>query len=526
MIRGGLVVDGTGSAGRAADVLLRDGRVAQIGRVDPAAAALQIDASGRLVTPGFIDVHSHADFTVLAFPSAESAIMQGVTTVVTGNCGGGIAPACPERDVRRVAFAYQPDWGVEITWSSFPEYLSRLRDLGVNVAPLVPHGAVRNAVIGLAPRRPSPSELETMSALVSEAMDAGAVGLSTGLEYQPGCYADADEISELVQAVADRGGLYATHMRDRAESFAAATDEALEVSRRTGVRVQLSHVAPRPYAPRDEAQRAFDAIELGRSDGLSVWVDTFPEIWGPGLLGDLLPREIMQGEPDEILARLRNSEGRRRVAEYFAEGRNFLVRAGGYERIFIAANPTRAEDVGRSLPELAANTRTSVAEWCCDALLGAGPMLMSVAIRHLYATEEDLRHVLSLPYCSLGSDGVVTSGEGRDCRYPWNASTYGYVARTLRHYAVEHNFFTVEEAVRRLAALPAEAVGLVDRGLLAEGRAADVVVLDPDRVRDRTSPDDVARFPLGVEHVIVNGVPVVTAGRATGARPGGIVSLP
>ena len=177
VIRGGLVLDGTGEPGRNADVLVVDGRIARIGEVDRSIAAAEIDAGSCVVTPGFIDVHSHADFTVLAFPSAESAVMQGVTPVVTGNCGGGVAPARPEHDVRRVAFAYHPDWGVEITWSTFPEYMARLKNLGVNVAPLVPHGAVRNAVMGLSSRGPSRRELETMCLLVAEAMEAGAVGL-------------------------------------------------------------------------------------------------------------------------------------------------------------------------------------------------------------------------------------------------------------------------------------------------------------------------------------------------------------
>jgi N-acyl-D-amino-acid deacylase len=476
------------------------------------------------VAPGFVDIHSHADFTVLAFPSAESAIMQGVTTVVTGNCGGGVAPASPRRDVRRVAFGYQPGWGLEIDWSTFPEYLARLRGLAVNVAPLVPHGAVRNAVLGLASRPPTPRELERMRRMVVEALDAGAVGLSTGLEYQPGCFAEAGEITELAAVVASRGGLYATHMRDRGDAFAAATAEALAVGAATGVRLQLSHVAPRPYATGDQVERAFAAMETARNNAGLVFVDTFPETWGPGLLADLFPREVVQGTPHTIARRLRNPETRRRVVEFFAEGRNFLVRAGGYESIFIAASPTEERFVGRSLPALAADRRTSVAEWCCDAMVGAGARMMSFAIRHVYAREEDLRRVLRLPFCSLGSDGVVTAGEGSECRYLWNASSYGYVPRTLQHYVAEEPIFTLEEAVRRLARLPAQAAGLDDRGIIAPGAVADLVVLDAVGLQDRSTPEDMARFPRGIEHVLVNGIEVMRSGQPTGAKPGGLVS--
>jgi N-acyl-D-amino-acid deacylase len=524
LIEGGDVIDGTGASGRRADVLVRNGRIEAVGAFPDTVDAARISACGRVVAPGFVDIHSHADFTVLAFPSAESAVMQGVTTVVTGNCGGGVAPTSPRHDVRRVAFGYQPDWGIDIGWSSFPEYLSRLRGLAVNVAPLVPHGAVRNAVLGLVSRAPTAREMERMRGIVAEALDAGAAGLSTGLEYQPGCFAGAEEITKLAALVADRGGLYATHMRDRGDAFAAATEEALAVSAATGVRLQLSHVAPRPYAAHDEVERAFGAIETARSDGNSVYVDTFPETWGPGLLADLFPREAVQGAPRTIARRLRDPGTRRQVAEFFAAGRNFLVRAGGYETIFIASSPTDERFIGRSLPELADGQGTSIAEWCCDAMAGAGARMMSFAIRHVYAREEDLRRVLSLSFCSLGSDGVVTAGEGSKCAYLWNASTYGYVPRALRHYVAEERVFTLEEAVRRLSQLPAEAAGLKSRGIIAPGAAADLVVFDPDGLRDRSTPEDMARFPQGIEHVLVNGIPVVRAGRATGARPGGLVA--
>lgn len=524
LLRSGLLVDGTGARPGRADVLIADGRIAAIGDLGGSVEAAEIAADGRVVAPGFVDVHSHADFTILAFPSADSAVRQGVTTILTGNCGGGVAPASAAHDVRRVAFAYSSEWGVDVSWGSFASYLERVRGVAVNVAALVPHGAIRNAVMGLEARPPSRTELERMKQLLDEALASGGAGFSTGLEYQPGCYADAEEIVELTEVAARRGGLYATHMRNRAERFADATREALEVARRAGVRLQLSHVAPRPYAPRDQVELAFEAIESARGSGLEVWVDTFPEIWGPGTLADLFPREVTQGTPHEVMRRLRERAVRRMIGEFFVRGDNFLVRAGGYEQIFISSSPTRPEDSGRSLVDLAARAQTTVAELSCEMLLEAGPQLMSVGIRHLYATEDDLRRTLRLPNCSLGSDGVVTTGEGRECPFPWNASTYGYAPRTLAYYARDVGLFTIEEAVRRLSALPAQAIGLRDRGVLKEGSAADVVVFDLDRVRDRTTPEDMARHPGGIEHVFVNGAPAVLDGAPTGSRPGKVLS--
>ena len=193
LVRGGFVVDGTGSPGRHADVLVEGGQIAAID-IDGEIDASVIDATGLVVAPGFIDIHTHADFTLLAFPSADSAVRQGVTTVVTGNCGGGMAPAMPEHDVRRVAFAYSTAWGVDISWRDFDEYMGLLGGTAVNVAALIPHGAIRNAVLGLETRPPRASELVRMRAIVAEALDAGAAGLSTGLEYQPGCNAEPAEM--------------------------------------------------------------------------------------------------------------------------------------------------------------------------------------------------------------------------------------------------------------------------------------------------------------------------------------------
>jgi N-acyl-D-amino-acid deacylase len=522
LIQRGFVVDGTGAPGHTADILLDGGRVAAVGSID-ANGAQVVDARGCVVTPGFIDIHSHGDFTLLAFPSARSAVRQGVTTVVIGNCGGGVAPVEPEHDFRRTAFGYSSDWGIDVDWRTFPEYLDRFRRIAVNVVALVPHGALRNAVMGLTAREPTSAELTHMGELLDEALQSGAAGLSSGLEYQPGCFAQPGEIEALAGAVANRGGFYATHMRNRAERFAAATEEALLVTRRTGVRLQLSHVAPRPYAPRRQTARAFELFEKARADGLPIWVDTFPETWGPGTLCDLFPTEVMQGPPAEVLRRLRNPSVRKQIHSYFESGENFLVRAGGYDQIFIASSPAKPEARGKSLDDLARDAGGSVADACCDLLIGTGSQFMAVAIRHVYAREEDVQRVLSLDFASLGSDGVVTSGEDADCAYPWSASTYGYAARTLEHYVREVGLLTLEDAVRKLAALPADAAGLADHGYLRPGAAADVVVLDADRVTDRTTPELCARHPTGIRDVFVNGVRVLADGAATTARPGRVL---
>ncbi len=527
IIRGGTVIDGSGARGFAADLLIEDGLIGAIWRGGSPAEidAEVLDAGGRVVAPGFVDLHAHADVTLLAFPTAESATRQGVTTVVNGNCGLGPAPLRRGRDFRRVTAAYEASWEVPVDWDSFGAYLDRLDGAAINAAMLVPHGAVRNAVMGLDRRPPSAAELAEMVALVEEGMRAGAVGISTGLEYQPGCFAEVDELVAVVAAAARHGGVYATHIRNRGDRFAAAAREAVDVAERAGARLQLSHFAPRPYAPERETEQAFAAVDALAGRGHPVGVDTFPEIWGPGLLLHLLPDEIQRGEPAEMLERLARPDERAGVREHFAAATNFLVRAGGYERIVITSSPADPSLSGRSVAELAAAAGTDPGTWTCDALLGAGLDLAGLAIRHIYATESDLRALMARPDCSLGSDGVVTCCEGADCPYPWNASSYGYAARTLGHYVRDEGFFTLEEAVRRLSALPAESVGLTDRGRLAPGLAADVVVFDAERIDDRTTPDDIARHPVGIDHVLVGGRPVVADGRPVDERPGRTVTL-
>jgi N-acyl-D-amino-acid deacylase len=512
LISGGTIVDGTGHRRFVGDLLIEGDQILEI-RPDiaPPPDAEVLDASGKVVSPGFVDLHSHADYTLLAFPSADSAIRQGITTVSVGNCGGGVAPASTHHDVTRVAFAYNSAWGVELSWESFGEFSGRLDGAGVNVAPLVPHGAIRNAVMGLAPREATTSELATMRDLLVEALDAGAFGMSTGLEYLPGQWASVSEIRSLVSVVGEAGGMYATHIRNRSDSYAASTLEALDTSRDTGARVQLSHFAPRPNTPRSLVDHAFSLMDAAVEEGQPIGIDTFPERWGPALLVDLFPPELMEGSPNSVLARLTDPTIRRAVDSHFADQASFLARVAGYGEIYLSGMPEPTNRVGSSLSELAARAGTTVGLMSCDLLLEASALYRSVGIRHIYATESDLRMTLERPYCSIESDGIVTPGEGKECPLTWNASSYGYTARVLEYYVRDEGFFTLEEAVHRMAGLPARSLGLDRRGTLQVGNFADVVVFDPLTISDTTTPDDVAHHPAGIDAVIVNGALAFTS---------------
>lgn len=515
------LIDGTGAAAVPADILVVDGVVATIGRkLEAPVDCLIIDVADRVVTPGFIDLHSHADMTLIAFPSADSALRQGITTVATGNCGGGVAPLADRSAVNDVAFAYDPSWEIDIDWSGFGGYTSHLDGAGVNVAPLVPHGAVRNAAMGLAARASTAGELDSMCSILSEALDDGAFGLSTGLEYQPGQWATPGEISALVALVGARGRTYATHMRGRADEFETATREALDAAAETDAHLQLSHFAPRPHASPTARRGGFAAVIEAADAGRRVGVDTFPEIWGPALLIDLFPEWVFDGTVAEVLARLADSDLTSTYEKHFDETPGFLARASGYDRIHVTSTPFPASWSGRSLVEVAADLETSVAAAAQKVLVAAQDQYRSVAIRHIYATDDDLEATMRLPYCSIASDGIVTPGEGHSCPMHWNASSYGYVARTIEHHVLGNQLFSLEEAVRRMTALPASQLGINDRGVIKAGAAADLVVIDLENLHDRTTPDDMARHPTGVDYVIVNGGIAVADGVLSPDRHG------
>ncbi|HUG74711.1 MAG TPA: amidohydrolase family protein [Acidimicrobiia bacterium] len=520
LISGGLVVDGTGRPGQIGDVLVDDGVIVGVGRwPDGHLEAQSVDAAGMVVAPGFIDLHTHADYSILAFPDAASALRQGVTTVAVGNCGGGIAPIGDSHDIRPVAFAYQPEWGVETDWRTFPEYIDRLGGLGVNVAAIVPHGALRNSVLGINARPATSAELDAMAAALDDALDAGAVGMSTGLQYRPGCWAPASEIRRLVEIVGSHGRMYATHMRDRSERYADAIRESLEAVYDTDAHLQLSHVAPRPNARHPVIVEAYELMAAVSASGRRFGVDTFPEPWGPGLLVDLFPSELMDGDTSQVLARLRDSSVRAEMEAHIDAGSSFLARVAGYDDIYLSWVPERPDLVGACLGTVA-DPSQGLGAFCCDVLLEAGERLRQVGIRHIYADEAALRDVLAFGFCSVASDGIVTSGEDAAAPLLWSASTYGFTARLFEHYVRGAPLLSLEEAVRRLTSLPASALGLADRGTLAVGARADLVVFDPSRIHDRSSPEEMARHPAGISAVIVNGSIAVDSEGLTGVRAG------
>lgn len=511
ILSGGRVVDGTGCPWFRADVGIRGDRIAALGRLDRAEARRRLDVAGRVVAPGFVDAHVHADLTLFADPLHEPAIRQGVTTYVLGQDGVAMAPASPATlaYVRRytAGFSAAPDTGVR--WSTLAEYLAALdRRTALNVACLVPNGNVRLEVLGLDPRPPTPEELRRMQGLVEQAMAEGAVGLSSGLDYIPSRYADTAELAALCRPVAAAGGVYVTHLRGYAQDrVLPALDEAFEIGRRAGVAVHISHFNSR-------AALVLPRVEAARAEGLDVTYDLYGYLAGSTILAMVaLPPWVQAGGVDATLERLRDPAVRARLGEELDGPRGPL---GPVRLSYVAAEAYRRFE-GWTLEAAARELRgrsgpAELAELVCD-LLVASDLAVGCIVPHQGRGEEDVRALMRHPAMVGGSDGIFTGGRP-------HPRGFGCFARYLGHYVREAGTWTLEEAVQHLAGHPARRFGLTDRGVIRPGLAADLVVFDPDRIADRATYEDGRRLAEGVEHVLVNGEPVLLHGRRTAATPG------
>jgi N-acyl-D-amino-acid deacylase len=522
VIRGGRIVDGTGRPGFDADLVINKGRVRYVGDASGIEDADTWDATGKVVCPGFIDIHNHSDFPIYADGLAQSGVRQGLTTVVTGNCGHGPAPAPDKELAKKITIGINDDWGLDFAWNTFEEYLDSLlyRGISINVAPLVAHGAVRLAAMGFDAREPTPKEMDHMKSLVAEAMSAGAVGLSTGLEYSPGRHAGEQELIALSKVAAQHGGIYASHIRERGDHFESAVEEALNIAREAGLPAQLSHLGPRPYAPAGSFDRVLDAIHGATVDGLRVGIDTFPDTWGPGHLLDLLPPWVYEGPEDEVIERLLDPRTADKSRGYVENRSNFLLRAGTFDENFLSNSNAHPELVGESLHAISERFGLDHTQTMLKLAAADGKEFANVMIRHIFTKQEDLEKLLLQPNCSVETDGAVASREGLLKDLVMNRSSFGYAPRFIREYALDRDMFTLEEAIRKMTSLPADSAQLYDRGRLEPGMAADVVVMDLEQLKDNSTDDAPQAYPSGIDLVAVNGEVVFENGAHTQMMPG------
>jgi N-acyl-D-amino-acid deacylase len=505
IIRNGRVIDGTGAASAPGDVTVGDGRIVAVGDLDRTEAETALDATGLVVAPGFIDMHTHSDLSLLINPRAESKLRQGVTTEVIGQCGFSPAPAPgPRADAIRAIFGV---WGKEVDWSwgSYGEYLDALRQEGtsVNVVPVVGHGVLRTGVMGEENRPPTAGELEEMRAAVRRAMEEGAFGMSSGLAYAPGMFSKTDELAALAAEIAPLGGIYFSHIRGEDERLTGAVSEAIETARRAGAPVQISHLKAEGQRNWGTTEAALDLIQQAGAAGVAVGFDVYPyTAWNTGL-AQLLPAWAREGGREAVLGRLSDAATQLRLVGELAQAAE--ADPGRWERRLLASAGTEAnrELQGKTLAEIAKLRGMPPEQTVLDLLIeeqtDAGMVGFGMC-------EDDVRRVLAHPLATIGSDSASQAPYGVLGRSHPHPRTYGSFARVLGHYAREEGLFSLEEAVAKMTGRSAARLGLRDRGIIAPGMAADIVVLDPEAIADRATYEEPHQYAAGVRWVIVNGV--------------------
>lgn len=522
LIAGGWVVDGTGNPAYPADVAVAGDRIVDVGRLAGAQAARVVDATGRLVTPGFIDAHSHSDWTLLSNPTAESAVRQGVTTEIVGNCGVSLAPVSEANhaatDDLLAAYLFPGD----LTWGGFGEYLDVVRTVGssINYAFFVGHNTLR-AAAGLSGAASGEEALRTMEALVAEAMEAGAIGMSTGLEFDPGRLAPEAEIARMARVVGRYGGLYASHIRDRSAALAEAMDEFLRYAETAGGRGQVSHLNVRADTGAAEGawEAAVERLEQGRRDGCDVLTDNISMTHGPGLMVGILPPWVLEEGTDVAVGRLRDRAVRRRLRTECDRYWRFIHR-GQWHRVRLSVSPQHPELTGLPFPEIAA--RRGGDEWDAffDILADAGPDMTKLLMFGELYSEEHLAQMVGHPLFMLAVDAMNSTATGPLAARTHLPLTYAGQITYLTKFVRDTGLLRLEEAVRKMSSMPATHFGLRERGQLVRGYHADVVVLDLDALRAPATLEHPTVYAEGVTHVLVNGAFALDAGVHTGALAG------
>jgi N-acyl-D-amino-acid deacylase len=518
LLSGGTVVDGSAGPPVALNVGIRDARIVYVG--SQAAEARQIiDARGLTVSPGFIDTHTHSEFTLLADGRAEGRVCQGVTTEINGNCGLSAAPLLGEaREHREESLR---ELGIQERWSSFSEYFALLeaRGISINCATLCGHGNLRASVIGYRDRTADAEERSRMKVLLNQALSEGARGLSTGLIYPPGVFSRTDELVELARVLPrqDARGLYASHMRSEGDGLLDAIDEVLTIAREGSVRAHISHLKTAGEKNWHRIDRAIGMIQEARHKGMGLTCDRYPYIASSSDLDSLLPAWLFDGGTDEELRRLKDPSQRRRIAAEIGH------RDERHWQGVVVSSVTRPENKwmeGKSLAMIAAELMRPAVDALLDILIAersrAGAIFFTM-------NEDNLRRILSLPFTMIGSDSSVRSSSGVTMTGKPHPRGFGTFPRFLGKYVREEGLVTLPEAVRKMTALPAATFGLHDRGLIKEGFFADLTVFDSGRVSDRATFEDPFLAPVGITHVFVNGAMTVRDGSYLGTRKGTVL---
>lgn len=522
LIRNGTVYDGTGTPGVRADVGLRGDQIAAVGDLSDAVAPVVVDAAGLAVAPGFINMLSWSTESLLVDGRSQGDIRQGVTTEIFGE-GESMGPYTAEMKRRRIQ--QQGDLKYDITWTTLAEYLQELERRGVapNVASFVGATTIREHVVGLEDRAPTPEELETMRGLVREEMEAGALGIGSSLIYAPAFYASTEELIALCKVAAEYRGKYISHMRSEGSRLIEAVDELLRIAREVNIPAEIYHLKAAGQANWDKLDEVIAKLEAARAEGLKITADMYTYTAGATGLDAAMPPWVLDGGYEALFERLRDPATRRRIARAIVtpttEWENLYLAAGSPDRVLLTEFKTEALKplTGRTLAEVAAMRGKPPEEVIMDLVLEDQSRVGTV---YVMMSEDNVKKQMRLPWVSFGSDAASMAPAPPFNRSNTHPRAYGNFARLLGKYVREEQVIPLEEAIRRLSGLPATNLELDRRGFLRPGLFADVVVFDPATIADTATFEEPHQYAVGVRHVFVNGTAVLTDGEHTGATPG------
>lgn len=519
IIKNGTVIDGIGNKSYRADIGILGEYIKKIGNLQSASSSSVIDAADRVVSPGFIDIHTHTDTEILINPKAESKIRQGVTTELGGNCGS--APFPMKQPISESAKRQAERNGITVDWTDLKGFHSAVESKGtaLNHATLIGQGTVRSFVMGDDQREPTPEELESMKRIVAEAMEHGAFGISSGLEYTPSGFADTAELIELCKIVSRYGGFYATHMRSEDETVLEAVGEAIHIAEAANLPLQIAHFKAVGSNNWWKIPKMFDLVERAAGRGLSVTVDRYPYIAFSTGLSIIFPQWALDGGMSKLIARLNDKEIRQSMkAETLKK-----VAGYGWEKIVISnvQKENNQDLIGKNIRESAVAVNADPYEFACDLIVDEGRDVSHIGFG---MSEETTEAVLKHPLAMLGSDGSSLAPYGPLSEGKPHPRNYGAFPRFLGYYVRERKILSLPQAIKKITSMPAARLGLRDRGSIRPGKYADIVIFDRANIVDKATFIDPHQYPVGIDYVIVNGTIVVDHGKHTEKLPGKVLS--
>lgn len=519
VIKDARIIDGTGSKSYNSNIGISGDRIALIGAIPDGKAKRVIKAEGMVASPGFVDIHSHSDYYLLIDRSGESKIRQGVTTEIGGNCGYSAAPVWGEEFEERKK-TYRDLYGLETNWESLDDYLKILEagGLPINFGLLIGHNTIRGSVMGSRSGPPAGSEMERMLEMARKGMDDGAFGISTGLIYPPACFSEEEEIIRLCQLVKERGGIFTIHMRSEGDFLIEAVEEAIRISSKSEIPLQISHLKTAGKNNWGKINEAFAKIEDARNSGIDVTADRYPYTASNTALQTILPNWVLEGGRAKEISRIKDVELRKKIEAELKEKRD----PSSFDRIIISQVNKKSNKMYEGLPiaEAARRAKKDLYPFLFD-LLTNEEMLVDAIFFSM--DEKNLKRIISKPYVMIASDSGATGYDGPLSKGRPHPRGFGTFPRVISRYVRKEKVLDLVTAIKKMTCDPCKKFGIRDRGVIKTGSFADIVLFDPERIKDLASYDDPKRFPEGIGYVIINGEVAVEKGEITSRKAGRVL---